>query len=200
MSFIEKIVSLKLGDVIIKLCSRVIALVAYVSSQEKKVPPRTPSDRMTTLKRFADSWIAANIAIGINRPDRALKMTDRIQLMTDKLELQYAQCGFFDPSVPHGGPRPARKRRSDEVNVFDRFEDALRERKMAENEVRLSNDVDLAWVQVGTGYRKWITRYMAECNGEKVYNYHTNRLNKVTSILHVWYVIHIFIILDSWQC
>ena len=41
---------------------------------------------------------------------------------------------------------------------------------------RLSNDPDLAWKQIGTGFRKWILRYISECRGERMYSYHTKRL------------------------
>ena len=44
---------------------------------------------------------------------------------------------------------------------------------------RLSLNPDLAWKQIGTGFRKWILRYISECNGQKTYSYHTNRLAKI---------------------
>ena len=159
---------------------RFISYFVFVSANEKKVPPRTPPQRLNTLKRFADTWISAEIEIGLNRPARATKMLERIQLMNDKLILNYNKCGFFDPTLPHGGPKPiARKRRSDEVDVFDHYEEGLISRSMALGDIRLSNDAKLAWKQIGTGYRKWIHRYMTGCSGERIYNYHSNRLNTV---------------------
>ena len=41
---------------------------------------------------------------------------------------------------------------------------------------RLSNNPDLAWKQIGTGFRKWILRYISECRGERMYSYYTKRL------------------------
>jgi len=163
------------------MCSRIASFIGLVLAvNEKKVPPRTPPQRMNTLKRFADTWIAAEIQVSLNRPVRASQMLDRVQMMTDKLELQYLKCGFFDPLVPHGGPKPnSRKRRSNEIDVFDIFEDSLQERTMGVHDLRLSTLADVAWKQIGTGYRKWINRYMAGCSGEEIYNYHSNRLNKV---------------------
>jgi len=57
--------------------------------------------------------------------------------------------------------------------------EANHERGMGTGDLRLSNDVDLAWKQIGTGFRKWILRYISACTGQKNYQYHTNRLNKV---------------------
>ena len=51
----------------------------------------------------------------------------------------------------------------------------------------------MAWKQIGTGkvnvstpplitvkgFRKWILRYIADCGGQKRYEYHSSRLNKV---------------------
>ena len=44
---------------------------------------------------------------------------------------------------------------------------------------RLSNDSELAWKQIGTGFRKWILRYISECKGQRDYEYHTERLAKI---------------------
>ena len=66
---------------------------------------------------------------------------------------------------------------NDDIDIFDRFEEDMMRGIAAE--IRLSNDVDLAWKQIGTGFRKWILRYISECNGQATYNYHTNRLAKV---------------------
>jgi len=41
---------------------------------------------------------------------------------------------------------------------------------------RLSDEPNLAWKQIGTGFRKWILRYISECKGQREYNYHTKRL------------------------
>ena len=175
----------------LKFNFRFITLAAFVVADEKRVPPRTPLQRMTTLKRFADSWINANIGLAENRPARADQMTTRVQMMTDKLTLQYGKCGFFDPNVPNGGPKPSRKRRSDDIDVFDDFEDSHQDGTKTATDIRLSADEKTAWKQIGTGYKKWIYRYMAGCNGEKVYNYHSERLNKVIIRLHVRLLINL---------
>ena len=76
---------------------------------ERKVPPRTPPQRLNTLHRFAKEWVNAQIATGINRPSRAANMiASGIARLEDKMTAAYAKdCHFFDPTVlPHGGPNP----------------------------------------------------------------------------------------------
>ena len=78
---------------------------------ERKVPPRTPPQRLNTLKRFATEWVNAQIGATINRPSRAANMIDSgIARLEGKMTEAYAKdCHFFDPAVEHGGPRPASK-------------------------------------------------------------------------------------------
>lgn len=76
---------------------------------ERKVPPRTPPQRLNTLHRFAKEWVNAQIKVGINRPSRADNMIAKgIARLEDKMTAAYAKdCHFFDPTVlPHGGPNP----------------------------------------------------------------------------------------------
>lgn len=173
--------------------------LAMAADSERKVPPRTPAQRLNTLKRFAGEWVNAQIGITINRPSRAENMVNNgIERLESKMtEAAAKECFFFDPTVEHGGPRPqtTRKRRAawierelsriqrevdanDDLDVFDRFEEDMM-RGIGDAQVRLSDDVDLAWRQIGTGFRKWILRYISECNGQATYAYHTNRLAKI---------------------
>jgi hypothetical protein len=177
------------------------------SNDERKVPPRTPPQRLNTLHRFAKEWINAQIASGINRPSRAANMiANGIARLESKMTDAYAKdCHFFDPTVEHGGPNPAtqRKRRganwverelsriqrevdeNDDLDIFDRMEEDYM--RGVDTQIRLSSDIDLAWKQIGTGFRKWILRYISDCNGQKTYSYHTNRLTKVHgSIQEAW--------------
>jgi hypothetical protein len=175
----------------------VLALAA--GETDRKVPPRTPPQRLNTLQRFAKEWIDAQVKTGINRPQRALKMKSGIDRLETKMgEAFLKDCAFFDPTVlPHGGPNPnsQRKRRSafaqkelsriarevvdnDSIDIFDMLEDNY-QRGVGDQQIRLSDDIDLAWKQIGTGFRKWILRYISDCNGQKTYSYHTNRLAKI---------------------
>ena len=78
---------------------------------DRKVPPRTPPQRLNTLQRFAREWVDAQIGVEINRPSRADNMkANGITRLNDKMLAAYQKdCHFFDPTVEHGGPRPARK-------------------------------------------------------------------------------------------
>ena len=66
---------------------------------------------------------------------------------------------------------------NDDIDTFDRYEEDL----MAgiDAELSLSGDAGLAWKQIGTGFRKWILRYVADCGGQKTYQLHTTRLDKI---------------------
>merc|ERR1711953_1589455 len=144
---------------------------------ERKVPPRTPPQRLNTLKRFANNWIAAQIGVGINRPARAENMKNKgVNRLFDKMMVAYEKpCHFFDPLVlPHGGPNPltqGRKRRSawvekelnriqrevdsnDDLDFFDRYFLAQQVRGFDDQVRARSSDANLAWKQIGTGFRK----------------------------------------------
>ena len=74
---------------------------------------------------------------------------------------------------------------NDDLDIFDRMEEDMM--RGVDTQIRLSNNIDLAWKQIGTGFRKWILRYISDCNGQKSYAYHTNRLARVHgSIQTAW--------------
>ena len=70
---------------------------------------------------------------------------------------------------------------NDSIDIFDLIENEYE--RGNPTEVRLSDDINLAWKQIGTGFRKWILRYISDCGGQKNYAYHTNRLAKVQSLI-----------------
>ena len=86
-----------------KLSIFAIAAISLVEGKEKKVPPRTPPKRLATLRRFADEWTSANMADA----DLASKWANKLKKHADRMEKKFNRCGFFDPSIKHGGPRPA---------------------------------------------------------------------------------------------
>ena len=101
--------------------SSIFTIFAVASAdQERKVPPRTPDQRLSTLHRFVTNWIDSQISIDQNRPQRAETMKSSFdRLYTRQLEA-YQACGFFDATLEHGGPKPInRRRRSGADNVFD---------------------------------------------------------------------------------
>ena len=96
----------------LKFSATAVSAFALVSADERKVPPRTPPQRLNTLKRFAKEWIDSGIKNQINRPQRAERMAGGIDRLFTKMSTAYGKpCGFFDPSLPHGGPNPNSQRR-----------------------------------------------------------------------------------------
>ena len=93
-----------------------VVLALVNGETERKVPPRTPPQRLGTLKQLAVEWIENNISQAISRPSRAAVMTGRIEYMFSKMSRSYGKkCHFYNPTVlPHGGPNPnsQRKRRA----------------------------------------------------------------------------------------
>jgi len=190
-----------------KIFSLISSFVVGTSSAEsvRKVPPRTPPQRLNTLRRFAADWVRSQIGTTVNRPSRAEMMENAgIERIFNTITDAYDQCGFFDPTLPHGGPRPieSRRRRSsddkffaaerrriareiadnEDLDIFDKIFDfeadpVSQERGMLSP--RLADEPNLAWKQIGTGFRKWILRYLAECYGEANYNNHSDRLAKI---------------------
>ena len=79
----------------------------------RKVPPRTPPQRLDTLLRFSKEYIQGMIEQ--YRPGRAPNQDKAAQRIHDRLLDQYNRfdertglrmCSYFDPTVEHGGPRP----------------------------------------------------------------------------------------------
>merc|ERR1712235_154919 len=137
-----------------------VVLVAVVSADEKKVPPRHPLQRLAKLTEFSaeilnewygflpskDSWIS-KFANNANRMERNFNRGNQ-------------RCGYYDEdNLPHGGPAQERRRR-----YADDFE-------------RLSNDPRMATRQITTGFRKWAERYMSACSGQKQHQYQIERMN-----------------------
>ena len=93
------------------LYSSLVLFATAAQANERKVPPRTPAQRLNTLHRFMKEWVNQEIAGTINRPGRAATMTKK---GVDRLEAKMSEarekdCYFFNPELPHGGPAPKRK-------------------------------------------------------------------------------------------
>ena len=63
---------------------------------------------MKVLHRNANEWVDAQIGVIGDRPNRANKLKKfGIDRLTKRLLRSYTEvCGFFDPDITHGGPRP----------------------------------------------------------------------------------------------
>ena len=130
------------------------ALAAVALAEEKKVPPRTPLDRIEQLRRHINrlmddhfSGCAKASAWGekLNKIcDRAIHAWERTR-----------ECKFFDPDVPHGGPEEE------------------------EEELRYSTTNAKDSINgITAGLRNWSKRYLADCGGQKNHGHLVNKANK----------------------
>ena len=82
------------------------------SNDEKKVPPRTPPQRLNALVRFANASVNVQIANVIYRPGRASNMIIGISRLDRSMSNAFnKECAFFDPTLANGGPNPATQRK-----------------------------------------------------------------------------------------
>ena len=86
------------------------------------------------------------------------------------------ECRFYDPSVEHGGPNPNPKPRRSRREIEHRLGDDDMDIFDTETFMRIANHPLHAIRQIFVGFRKWTERYIAECYGERVHNYHSKRL------------------------
>ena len=144
-----------------KLFNAVAIFSSLTAADEKKVPPRTPIQRLNTLHRFYERFIDSQLAQ--YREFRATNQKEKAHIMMAALWRAFEKtnrktgerrCGYFNPSLPHGGPRPIsseenRRRRDvdDEEDPFDAYELSLQNGERSAS-VRLSADPALALRQV----------------------------------------------------
>merc|ERR1711972_4770 len=123
---------------IMKLLS--LTLLSFAAAEEKKVPPKHPLQRLNTLENFAIDWLNTYL---LNK--QARNWGNKIARNTQRYKWRFERCGFFDASKIHGGPK--RRSADDSDDILD--------------DLRLSNEPNLALRQIFTGYRKWAERYIA---------------------------------------
>jgi hypothetical protein len=97
----------------------------FGAPETRKVPPRTPPQRLDTLKRFWIEYLDENLMP--HRPKRVQNQYISVDRTYTKLLEKYEQknditglrsCSYFNDQVPNGGPRPSedgKKKRSDWV-------------------------------------------------------------------------------------
>ncbi len=114
-------------------------------------------------------------------------------------------CGFFDPTIAHGGPSPNPKRRNrrdtkgleDLQRMFLQSESPFQGRYDRENpatgkgklffyyshicislyvEKKLTQKKGIQ--QITTGFRKWTERYISECHGQRLFEYQVKRMER----------------------
>merc|ERR1719410_2831551 len=87
-----------------------LALIATASAEDKKVPPRHPLDRLEKLRQFSQEWVNDNLSAR-----QAENWGPKFERNVARFERRFEQCPFYDEDqLPHGGPRPERKRREDD--------------------------------------------------------------------------------------
>merc|ERR1711990_235407 len=119
--------------------SSVVLVTLAAADKDKKVPPRTPAQRLNRLQIFSAEWLNDNLA---NLPSKE-NWISKFEVNAERMMDAYNRpnCGFFDPSLPYGGPDPNpeldhndnprrpvdRKRREDSSESFtDEFGELLR--------------------------------------------------------------------------
>ena len=167
-------------------------LSVQANDEEKKVPPRTPENRLKKLDQFSKEWCLQNLEPIVGR-QRANKWIKKFEKNSDRMKKRFnSECGFFDPTVPNGGPNPNstiansanRDRRSIDSNSQLRTldDDGFGTRYDKTDPAR-------GIAQIATGYKKWAERYIADCFSnrnnkhqpevqENRYNHWQNRLWK----------------------
>ena len=161
-------------------------LVAVASADDKRVPPRTPLQRLATLKRFS-AEILNEWWFFLPSKD---KWVEKFANNADRMENAFNRptCGYFDPNnMPNGGPdanpdlrpngKPRRERRS--LDDYDTDEGLYDE----DGFLRLSSDPEVGIKQITTGFRKWADRYINECWGQRKHKYQRQRMNKFSDVL-----------------
>ena len=95
-------------------------------------------------------WITENVKDAFNRPFRARNMKDGVKRIFERQNEAYERCGFFDPTLQHGGPRAERRsRRSEMADVFDDAElESMTRGGGAVLDVRLSDEPSEALKQL----------------------------------------------------
>ncbi|CAG5097434.1 Oidioi.mRNA.OKI2018_I69.XSR.g15075.t1.cds [Oikopleura dioica] len=99
-------------------------------------------------------------------------------------------CGFFDPTIPHGGPNPNPRKRRDRRNTENSdFEDLQRmffQIGLSESPFQGRYDREnpaTGIQQITTGFRKWTERYISECHGQRLFEYQVKRMERWRNIL-----------------
>lgn len=163
--------------------------ISFVAdAKEKKVPPRHPTQRLKTLRRFAKEWLNDNFQDDEYSKAQTAAGLRNIERFTKRIENRYNQlkwlalkgsndeiehwrnsdkdiqpCFFYDPDQPHGG-RPRDRREDDDENLDDDYDFG----KAADDLIRYDRKNPLRGLrQIMTGYRKWAERYVDQCPAEK---------------------------------
>lgn len=154
----------------------ILVLAAVAEAAKKLHPPSVQIEKLNKhINTVWDSWFTSC------KKDNQKKIYEK--LVKDVGE-KYKDCGYFNPTVPNGGPRPSRKRRDgDSTTDEDYDEDYFDEAEEEEKDPRLSANRERAIKQVGRLLSNFGKRYMAECasglNAVKIHKRSIRRTRKL---------------------
>ena len=135
-------------------------LFAVAAADEKKVPPRHPLQRLNRLVEFSEEILNEHFGFWKRKDKFVSKFSKAADRMEEAFTRNEQKCGFYDSELgPHGGPEPERKRRSEDLDRYNR------------------EDPGEGTRQITTGFRKWAERYIAGCNGQKNHQHQVTRFN-----------------------
>jgi len=171
--------------------SNAILIVAATAknSGDRKVPKRLPGQRLSRLNDFSAEWLLANL------PDLPSKNSWIAKIVQNAMRMEKAfkrsTCGFYDPTLPNGGPdlnpslrpggNPRLRRQADEVDEETDNEDYEDDDGSL---LRYNKNVPLIGIkQITTGYRKWAQRYINECHGQRKTKNQVVRMTKWFDLL-----------------
>ena len=129
-----------------------VATFVALAAAEKKVPPRHPLQRLSKLNSFAVEWVEDNLT-----EKQAENWTGKFERNSARLEKRFDQCGFYDETSEHGGPR---------------------ERRAADGDmIRYDQSNPMRGIQqITRGFSKWAQRYVADCKVQPAKT--VDRMNK----------------------
>merc|ERR1712226_1406587 len=145
--------------------SPALLFAVAAASEDKKVPPRHPLQRLNRLTEFTEEILNDWFSFLPSKDNWVAKFARNANRMAGNFERGNQRCGFYnEEQLPHGGPE--RKRRDlDDVDRYNR------------------EDPSVGVKQLTTGYRKWAERYLSQCSGQRQYQYQVNRMNKWNGLL-----------------
>ena len=134
------------------------AAVLADNEGDRKVPPKTPEQRMAQLKSHVGRLMVDHFSGCAKTSSWESKLTKVCNRALAAYERNTRPCSFFDDGLEHGGPAPEEE----------------------EDENVRYNELDgIASINgITSGIRKWSQRYLAECGGQKNHDHLVNHSNK----------------------